>query len=242
MTDNEKTSSESNYSSGLETTIADENKTGKLKIPKEIPVLPVKDTVVFPSMVAALSVFTERDLKLLNNVLAGNRFLALVAQKDKELKVVKQSDLYEYATAAVVLQMLRMPDNSAKMLVQGIRRIKIDEYVQTDPYFKAKVTALEDTLESDIETEALARNAADQFIRMISMAPSLPEELKIAIVNVDSPSRLADMIASHLNVSIAEKQQVLESLNVKQRLQKVTALITSEMEVLEMATKIQSQV
>src|SRR3990172_4037165 len=242
MTDNEKTSSESNDSSGLETTVTDENKTGKLKIPKEIPILPVKDTVVFPSMVAALSVYTERDLKLLNNVLAGNRFLALVAQKDKELKVVKQSDLYEYATAAVVLQMLRMPDNSAKMLVQGVRRIKIDEYVQKDPYFKAKVTALEDTLESDIETEALARNAADQFIRMISMAPSLPEELKIAIVNVDSPSRLADMIASHLNVSIAEKQQVLESLNVKQRLQKVTALITSEMEVLEMATKIQSQV
>ncbi|MBM2835151.1 MAG: lon 1 [Candidatus Brocadiaceae bacterium] len=207
-----------------------------------MPVLPVKDTVVFPSMVAALSVSTERDLKLLNHVLAGNRFLALVAQKDKETKVVKQSDLYNYATAAVVLQMLRMPDNSAKMLVQGIRRIRIDEYIQTDPYFKAKATALEDTIQNDMETEALARNAADQFVRVISMAPSLPEELKIAIVNIDSPSRLADMIASHLNVSIAEKQQVLEAIDVKVRLQKVTALITSEMEVLEMATKIQSQV
>ena len=150
--------------------------------------------------------------------------------------------MYNYATAAVVLQMLRMPDNSAKMLVQGIRRIRIDEYTQTDPYFKAKVTVLEDTIQNDMETEALARNAADQFIRMVSMAPSLPEELKIAIVNIDSPSRLADMIASHLNVSIAEKQQVLEAIDVKARLQKVTALITSEMEVLEMATKIQSQV
>ena len=104
-----------------------------------------------------MSVSTERDLKLLNHVPAGNRFLALVAQKDKEAKVVKQSDLYNYATAAVVLQMLRMPDNPAKMLVQGIRRIRIDEYTQTDPYFKAKATVLEDTIQNDMETEALAR-------------------------------------------------------------------------------------
>lgn len=220
----------------------DNNKADKLKIPIEMPVLPVRDTVVFPGMVAALSVVTERDIKLLNHVLAANRFLALVAQKDKELKVVNPSALYDYATAAVVLQMIRMPDNSAKMLVQGVSRIKLDEYIQTEPYYKAKVTVLEDIIENDMETEALARNAADQFIRMISMAPSLPEELKIAIVNVDSPSRLADMIASHLNIGIPEKQQVLEAFNVKVRLQRVTALITSEMEVLEMATKIQSQV
>ncbi|MBU6392443.1 MAG: endopeptidase La [Planctomycetes bacterium] len=226
----------------LESFIGDEGKTERLRTPKEMPVLPIKDTVVFPTMVAALTVFTERDLKLLNQVLAGNRFLALAAQKGKDLKIAKQSDLYDHATAAVVLQMLRMPDNSAKMLVQGISRIKIGEYTQTDPYFKAKVTVLEDILENDMETEALARNAADQFIRMISLAPSLPEELKIAIVNIDSPSRLADMIASHLNVSTADKQQVLEAINVKARLQKVTALINSEMEVLEMATKIQSQV
>lgn len=214
----------------------------KLKVPKEMPVLPVKDTVVFPNMVAALSVVTERDIKLLNHVLAANRFLALVAQKDKDLKAVKQSDLYEYATAAIVLQMLRMPDNSAKMLVQGVNRVRIDEYIQTEPYFKARVTVLEDIIENDMETEALSRNAADQFIRMISMAPSLPEELKIAIVNIDSPSRLADMIASHLNIGIPEKQKVLEAINVKDRLQKVTTFINSEMEVLEMATKIQSQV
>lgn len=243
MADNEdKDPSEAKVTANLESGSAGENKPDKLKIPKEMPVLPVKDTVVFPGMVAALSVVTERDINLLNHVLAANRFLALVAQKDKDLKVVKQSDLYDYATAAVVLQMLRMPDNSAKMLVQGVSRIKIDEYIQTEPYFKAQVAVLEDIIENDMETEALARNAADQFIRMISMAPSLPEELKIAIVNIDSPSRLADMIASHLNIGVPEKQQVLEAINVKARLQKVTALITSEMEVLEMATKIQSQV
>ncbi|MEP9410464.1 MAG: endopeptidase La [Candidatus Brocadia sp.] len=243
MTDNvDKYSLEDIDISNPEPNAEGESKEDKLKVPKEMPILPVRDTVVFPGMVAALSVVTERDIKLLNHVLAANRFLALVAQREKDIKVVKPSDLYECATAAVVLQMLRMPDNSAKMLVQGVSRIRIDEYTQTEPYYKAKVTVLEDIIESDMETEALARNAADQFIRMISMAPSLPEELKIAIVNIDSPSRLADMIASHLNIGVAEKQQVLEAINVKARLQKVTALITSEMEVLEMATKIQSQV
>ncbi|MCR4293588.1 MAG: endopeptidase La [Candidatus Kuenenia sp.] len=219
-----------------------QDKIERIKIPHETPVLPVKDTVVFPGMVAALSVYTERDLKLLNDVLAGNRFLTLTAQKDKDIKVLKQSDLYESATAAVVLQMLRMPDNSAKMLVQGLRRVKIGEYVQSDPYFKAKISAIEDIIEDDRETEALARNAADQFARMISMTPSLPEELKIAVVNIENPSRLADLITSHLNVSVVEKQKVLELANVKLRLQKVTTLIASELEVLEMATKIQSQV
>lgn len=241
--DNEgKNSPEMKDSPILEADLEPEGKTDKLKIPKEVPVLPIKDTVVFPNMVAALTVFTERDIKLLNDVLAGNRFLALVSQKEKDLKVIRQSDLYEYGTVAVVLQMLRMPDNSAKMLVQGIKRIKLEEYTQTDPYFKSKVTVLNDIIESDMETEALARNVSDQFIRMISMAPSLPEELKIAIVNIDSPSRLADMIAAHLNISVGEKQQILESIHVKARLQKVTTFIIREMEVLEMATKIQSQV
>ncbi len=243
MADNaDKDPSETKIIPNLESTSEDVDRSDKLRIPEEMPVLPLKDTVVFPNMVAALSVVTERDIKLLNHVLAANRFLALVAQKGKDLKVVKQSDMYECATAAVVLQMLRMPDNSAKMLVQGVSRIRIGEYVQTEPYFKARVSVLEDIVENDMETEALARNVADQFIRMISMAPSLPEELKIAIVNIDSPSRLADMIASHLNIDVAEKQQVLETVSVKARLQKVTALITSEMEVLEMAKKIQSQV
>ena len=234
---------ETNGAPIIEPDIDNENdKASSLKIPKEMPVLPVKDTVIFPSMVAALTISTERDLQLLNNVLSGNRFLALVTQKDKELKAVKTSDLYTTATASVVLQMIRMPDNSAKMLVQGLRRIKINKYDQTEPYFKADVAVLEDVFENDKETEAAARNVTDQFVRMISMAPSLPEELKIAIVNTDSPSRLADMIAAHLNVAIAEKQAVLEAINVKARLQKVTALIAAEMEVLEMATKIQTQV
>src|SRR3990167_6986195 len=218
----------------------------ELEIPSELPVLPVQDIVVFPQMVTALGVSTERELKLLDHVLTGKRLLALALQKQGGEKNkegdVGHEDLYEYATAVVVLQMLRMPDNTARMLVQGISRLKIDEFVQEEPYLVARVQPLEDELETGMEMQALARSASDQFMKMISMASNLPEELKVAVVNIEHPGRLADMIASHLSISADEKEEILETINVKERLQKVNAFISREMEVLEMAKKIQGQV
>ncbi|MEK7369122.1 MAG: endopeptidase La [Planctomycetota bacterium] len=218
----------------------------ELEIPSELPVLPVQDIVVFPQMVTALGVSTERELKLLDHVLTGKRLLALALQKQGGEKNkegdVGHEDLYEYATAVVVLQMLRMPDNTARMLVQGISRLKIDEFVQEEPYLVARVQPLEDELETGMEMQALARSASDQFMKMISMASNLPEELKVAVVNIEHPGRLADMIASHLSISAGEKEEILETINVKERLQKVNTFISREMEVLEMAKKIQGQV
>jgi ATP-dependent Lon protease len=214
-----------------------------MNVPEELPVLGLKDVVIFPQMVTALGVSTEKELKLLDNVLATNRFVALVAQKDVEKDKLNPSDLYEYGTASVVLQMLRMPDNTAKMLVQGIARIHIKEFTETEPFFKAKVDVLKDVPDKgDVETEALATNAKNQFSRMVSISPHLPEELKIVIVNIDNPGRLSDLISSHLNISLSEKQEILETLNVKERLQKINTFVNNEMQVLELAGKIQSQV
>jgi ATP-dependent Lon protease len=214
-----------------------------MKIPEDLPVLGLKDVVVFPQMVTALGVSTEKELKLLDNVLATNRFLALVAQKDVEKEKLDPSDLYEYGTAAVVLQMLRMPDNTAKMLVQGIARIRIKKFTETEPFFKAKVEVLKDDPDKgDVETEALAANAKNQFSHMVSISPNLPEELKIVIVNVDNPGRLSDLISSHLNISISERQEILETSDVKKRLQKINTFVNNEMQVLELAGKIQTQV
>lgn len=214
-----------------------------MKIPEDLPVLGLKDVVVFPQMVTALGVSTEKELKLLDNVLATNRFLALVAQKDVEKEKLTPSDLYEYGTAAVVLQMLRMPDNTAKMLVQGIARIRIKEFTETEPFFKAKVEVLKDDPDKgDVETEALATNARNQFSHMVSISPHLPEELKVVIVNIDNPGRLSDLISSHLNISISEKQEILETSDVKKRLQKINTFVNNEMQVLELAGKIQTQV
>ncbi|MFQ5687745.1 MAG: endopeptidase La [Candidatus Scalindua sp.] len=214
-----------------------------MNIPEDLPVLGLKDVVVFPQMVTALGVSTEKELKLLDNVLATNRFLALVAEKEVEKEKLTPSDLYEYGTASVVLQMLRMPDNTAKMLVQGIARIRIKEFTETEPFFKAKVEVLKDDPDkSDVETEALATNAKNQFSHMVSISPNLPEELKIVIVNIDNPGRLSDLISSHLNISISEKQEILETSNVKKRLQKINTFVNNEMQVLELAGKIQTQV
>lgn len=214
-----------------------------MNVPEELPVLGLKDVVIFPQMVTALGISTEKELKLLDNVLATNRFVALVAQKDAEKDKLNPSDLYEYGTASVVLQMLRMPDNTAKMLVQGIARIHIKEFTETEPFLKAKVDVLKDVPDKgDVETDALATNAKNQFSRMVSISPNLPEELKIVIVNIDNPGRLSDLISSHLNISLPEKQEILETLNVKERLQKINTFVNNELQVLELAGKIQSQV
>ncbi len=214
-----------------------------LMVPDELPVLGLKDVVIFPQMVTALGVTTDEELKLLDNVLATNRFVALVTHKEEEKNRLQPSDLYEYGTASMVLQMLRMPDNTAKMLVQGISRIRIKEFTKLKPFFKAKVDVLQDANDKDdVETEALATNAKNQFSQMVSVSPHLPEELKIVVVNIDDPGRLADLITSHLNISVSEKQEMLESTNVKERLHKVNTFINSEMQVLELAGKIQSQV
>jgi ATP-dependent Lon protease len=214
----------------------------ELVIPEELPVLPLLDTVIYPQMVTALGVSTERELKLLDYVLTGNRLLALALQKNQKEKEARPEDLYGYATAAVVLQMLKMPDNSARMLVQGITRLKLTQFVREEPYLVARVETLEDIVEEDKEMEALTRSLSDQFIKMISMSASLPDELKIAVMNIEHPGRLADMIASHLSISVHEKEEVLEAVKVKERLKKVNALISKEMEVLELARKIQGQV
>ncbi|HHT9155110.1 MAG TPA: endopeptidase La, partial [Candidatus Tripitaka sp. YC43] len=212
------------------------------EIPEELPVLPLLDTVIYPQMVTALGVSTARELKLLDYVLTGNRLLALALQKNQKEKEARPEDLYGYATAAVVLQMLKMPDNSARMLVQGITRLKLTQFVREEPYLVARVEPLEDVVEEDKEMEALTRSLSDQFIKMISMSASLPDELKIAVMNIEHPGRLADMIASHLSISVHEKEEILEAVKVKERLKKVNTLISKEMEVLELARKIQGQV
>lgn len=209
---------------------------------KVFSVLTVKDTIVFPQMVTALSVSDDMELKLVDDVLANDRSLVLVAQKKPDVDIPSADDVYKRGTLATVLQMLRMPDNSARILVQGMDRIKVKKFVRTVPYLGVTVEVLADEIESDdVETKALFQNISNQFKQMIAMVPNIPEDLKIAIVNVDGPGKLADLVATHLHISVVEKQDILEALNVKGRLHKINSLLIREMQVLTLATKIQSQ-
>ena len=208
----------------------------------ELNVLAVKDTIVFPHMVTALSISNKVELKLIDEVLANDRLLALVAQKDPAIIEPTSKDLFTTGTKSTVLQMLRMPDDSARILVQGLNRIKFKKFVKQKPYFKVTLEELDDEFDpEDMEIKALFQNISDQFNQMIAMVPNIPEDLKIALINIKDPSKLGDLVASHLHITVPEKQDILESLNVKERLQKINGFLIKEMNILTLATKIHSQ-
>ncbi len=222
--------------------IKDDKEIERIEIPREVPILPLRDTVIYPFMVSPLFVARKKSIKLIDDVLIGNRMLGLVAQKKAEIEDPKPSDLFNAGTVATVLKMLKFPDGSLRVLVQGLSRMEVVDYVQTEPYMKALIRPLEDYIEESLELEALAKNVTIQFQKIVQLVPHLPDELQIAVMNISHPGKLCDLIASNLNLSLEEKQAILETVDVKKRLEKLTVFVNRELEVLEIGNKIQSQV
>jgi ATP-dependent Lon protease len=215
----------------------------KIEIAEELPVLPLKDTVIYPHIVAPLLVTEEPLIKLIDDALAGDRIVAVFAVKEGvEDEMPRPEDLHDVGSAVAVARMFKLPDGKMQMLVQGITRIKAVEFTQTEPYLKAKIERLTDVLEDTVEVEGLARNALNLFRQIVSLAPYLPEEIYIAAMNVSEPNDLADFLAANINLETQQKQELLEELNVKERLRKLTVFLNHEVEVLEIGSKIQSQV
>jgi len=206
-----------------------------------IAILPVKGTVVFPALVTSLMVAESRDTKLVDETLMSGKPLGLFTQIDSEVDKPGIDDIYQIGTAGQILKMLRFPDGSVRFLVQGISRIRLKKIIQTDPYWKGEVEAPEEIFSPSIEAEALVRNIMDQLAKVIKLAPYLPDDLQISAYNTADPARLADLIASNLNASVQEKQDILEIFDVKQRLYRVMLLISKELQILEMSRKIQSE-
>ncbi len=212
------------------------------ELPATLPVLPLKETVVFPDSMTPLAIGQERSIALIDDVVGGDRLLALVAVKTDEAETPGWDDLYEIGTAAVVHKMIRVPDGTLRVLVQGIRRVRLERRVHDEPYFVGEFGEQPDVVEETKEVEALTRNVQALFGRVIGLVPYLPEELQIAAANVDDPSALCNLVASTLRLKTAEKQELLELLNVEARLRKVSLILNRELEVFELGTKIQSQV
>jgi ATP-dependent Lon protease len=219
-----------------------EEPTEELTFPATLPVLPLKDTVVFPESVTPLAIGQERSIKLVEDVVSGDRALALVTVKHPEAEQPGWDDLYEIGTAAVVHKMIKVPDGTLRILVQGVQRIKLDRPVQDDPYLVGEFVELPDELTEKPEVEALTRNVQSLFGRVIGLVPYLPEELQIAAANVDDPSALCNLVASTLRLKTDEKQRLLELTDVEARLREVSAILNRELEVFELGSKIQSQV
>src|SRR2546423_309067 len=225
-----------------EAVVEQHEQSDELTFPATLPVLPLKETVVFPGFPTPLAIGQERSIKLVEDVVSGNRVLALVTVKTTETEQPGWDDLYTVGTAAVIHKMIRVPDGTLRILVQGLRRIRIDRALQEDPYLVGEFVELPDELEETREVEALTRNVQNLFGRVIGLVPYLPEELQIAAANVEDPSALCNLVAATLRLKAPEKQQLLEEPDVEARLREITSILNRELEVFELGSKIQSQV
>ncbi len=212
-------------------------------VPNELPVLPLREFVVFPYMVLPLFLFREESIAAVEDALAGDRLILLAAQRDPELEDPGPEDLHKIGTVAMVMRILRLPDGRVKALVQGLSKAEIQSFVENEPAHWARVKALPepDAPEQTVETEALMRAVR---VRVEELLPfkNLPPEVLTITANVDDPGRLADLVASNLRLRLADAQDVLEALDPMERLEQVDGLLRRELEVTTMQAEIQSQV
>jgi ATP-dependent Lon protease len=212
-------------------------------VPKEVPVLPVRDTVLFPHAVLPLTVGRESSVKLIQS-LGEEKLICVAAQRDPRLDQPGSQDLYETGTLALIHKVIRMPNQNLFLFAEGVARIGIGEYTQTEPFFKARIEKLAETEpEKTAELEALQQNVVAAFQQFVAASPGLSDELQTAVLNIEEPGRLADFVAGTLSfLTTADRQKLLETLNIVERLETVNRQLAKELELQEVRTKIQSQV
>jgi ATP-dependent Lon protease len=215
---------------------------GTTRLPGSLPVLPLRDSVPFPETLIPLAIGQERAQNLVNDVLGGNRMLAMVASRDAEIEEPDPGDLYGVGVAGVVARMLKVPDGTLRILVHGAQRVVLTEFTATEPYLVANIEEAPDIVEPSAELEALHRNVQATFSQIIQEVPYLPEELQLAVANLEDPAELAHMIAGALRIKTEEKQELLEERDVAKRLRRLSEVLARELELVEIGTRIQSQV
>jgi ATP-dependent Lon protease len=211
-------------------------------LPDALPVLPLRDTVPFPETLAPLAVGQERSIHLIDDVLGANRMLVMVASRDPELEEPGPGDLYEVGVVGAVARMVKIPDGSPQILVQGMQRVRVGPFVTEQPYMVARVDEMPDVAEPSAELEALSRNVQRTFSEIVEQIPYLPEELQMAVANIEDPGTLGHLIAGALRIGVEEKQKLLEEVDVAKRLRHLSRILARELEVVQLGTQIQTQV
>ncbi|MEO0673389.1 MAG: LON peptidase substrate-binding domain-containing protein, partial [Pseudomonadota bacterium] len=206
------------------------------------PVLPLRDIVVFPNMIVPLFVGREKSVKALENVIENDRKILLVSQMDPNDDDPSPDTIYQVGVVATIIQLLKLPDGTVKVLVEGEWRAQIDEYTHTDEYFEAAVTEIEQDQGTEEEVNALVRSVGTQFESYVKLNKRVPPEVIVSINQIEEPAKLADTVASHLNIKLSEKQELLEIHAVPQRLERVYAFMEGEMSVLQVEKKIRNRV
>ncbi len=213
--------------------------TGKIV---EIPLLAIRNTVIFPVLAFPINVGRDKSLKAVDRSMENDRLMGIVAQTDAKIEDPDTGELHQVGTAVKILKSVKMPGNKLNVIIQGLSRIKILEYVHTEPYLKARVEMIDEQEIKGVEVNALLMNLREQAQRIIELSPHIPSEASFLVKSIDNPAILSDIVASNLSVSVEEKQELLETLDVQERIEKVVALLNKEIQVLELSNKIQSEV
>ncbi len=210
--------------------------------PSILPVLPLRGTVVFPLTLVPLAAGQPRSLRLIDEVVSGNRMVALVLQKDSDQESAGPGETFEVGTAANIHQMMRVPDGTVRLAVQGLRRVRILEWITEEPYLTARIEELPEETEDSVEVKALMRNTLELFQRLVAVVSNLPDELVTAALNIDDPMHLVYLIASNVRMEAEERQNLLELESARAKLQKLSAFLSKELDLLELGKKIQGEV
>jgi ATP-dependent Lon protease len=211
-------------------------------VPGELPVLPLRDSVTYPDTLTPLAIGQERSVQLVNDVLVGDRMLVMVASREPDEETPGPEQLFDVGVAGMVARMLKVPDGSLRILVQGGQRVRVDEWLSTEPYLTARVTEMPDVIEEGPELTALTRNVQQTFSQIIEEVPYLPEELQMAVANLEDPSALSHLIAGALRIGSEERQALLEEVDVARRLRRLSEILARELDIVAIGSKIQSQV
>ncbi|NLY75606.1 MAG: endopeptidase La [Firmicutes bacterium] len=193
-------------------------------------------------MVVPLDVGRDKSISALEEAMINERLIVLAAQRQAKINEPTQEDIYEIGTLAEIKQLLKLPDGTIRVLVEGLRRIRVVEYLQVEPHYQVRVAAVEEISESDNETEALMRSVLYQFEQLIKLSKKVPPEVLVSVNNIEDPGRLADIITSHLNLKVEEKQEILEAISAHDRLELLCSFLVKEIEILEMERKIHFRV
>jgi ATP-dependent Lon protease len=214
----------------------------KVLYPAELPILPLRGTVAYPDLVMPLIVGRERSIKLIDKAMGGDKMIGIITQKNPDIEEPGMEDLYTVGTIATIMKMVKMVDGSQRIVVQGLCRFKLMDFTQREPHLRAKILPIFEDYQKDIEIDALYINLKNLFKKAIDMAPYLSSELSQIAAKVENPGNMADLIASTINISVVEKQEILEKIDLKERLKKVTLFLNREVETLELSSRIQTHV
>ncbi|MGI8413205.1 MAG: endopeptidase La [Solirubrobacteraceae bacterium] len=212
------------------------------ELPKALPILPLGDMVAFPDTLTPLAVGQQRSIDLVNEALAGNRMLVMVAAREGAPETPKPDEIYDVGVAGAIARMMRAPDGTLRLLVQGGQRVKITRWIREEPHLLAEIEELGDVVEETPELAAMVRNVQQTFGEIIERVPYLPEALQMAVANVDDPSALAHLIAGSLRIKTEEKQELLEEFDVAKRLRRLSEMLAAELDLISASARIQSQV